>query len=82
MSDLEQQTDAAEVQVKPRSRKLAITLIVILCVVLVLCVGWYLMMKDLNNQVDGWWNEIRHNSSEVEDPSRSGGSGNQDPGNL
>ena len=75
-SDLEQQTDSAEAHVKPRSRKLLITLIVTVFVVAALAVAWYLLTKDMSNQVDGWWNDIRGGTG------GSGGSGGADPGNL
>ena len=79
MSNPEQQTDLAEGQVKPRSRKLLITLIVVLCVVVVLAVGWvvasYLFWTDVNNSVEGWWSEIKGAGG-------AGGGGDLDPGNL
>ena len=86
MSNPEQRPDPAEGQVKPRSRALLITLIVIVCITVVLAVGWYVLWKDAGDQAQEWWNDIK-GSGELDSDSGDGsggvpGGGSLDPGGL
>lgn len=59
MPNPEQPPDLPDGPVKPKSRVLMITLIVILSVVVVLAVGMYIAWIEIANQSREWWDGIK-----------------------